>query len=280
MNQHANFTAFVETIAALRAPEGCPWDKAQTHQSIAHNMIEEAYEAAEALEAGDVAAIREELGDVLLQVVLQSQIAQDAGEFTIDDVCGDIDAKIVRRHPHIFGQEAAADAADVQKIWDAIKLQEHACEGTSTACDTPGATAKGEGDAAATQPAGLLDSVPRAMPALMSAQKISRKAAAVGFEWETTDDVWDKVHEEVAEFKAAQTPEEAELEFGDILFTLVNVARKEGIDAESALRASCNKFRNRWAYMEQCARETGTDLDALSMDQLEHLWSQAKKREH
>ena len=257
MSHHPNFDAFVHTIATLRGPEGCPWDAKQTHQSIAHNMIEEAYEAAEALEAGDIRHMREELGDVLLQVVLQSQIAEDAGEFTIDDVCGDIDAKMVRRHPHVFDEAVAADAADVQKIWDAVKL------------------AEAETEQAKTESAGLLSSIPASMPALMNAQKISRKAASVGFDWDTTDDVWDKVAEEVQEFKEATTPEEAEMEFGDILFALVNVARKEGIDAEGALRSSCAKFRSRWEDMES----TGADLNALSMDKLEQLWQNAKAKE-
>ena len=259
MSQHPNFDAFVQTIATLRGPSGCPWDKEQTHQSIAHNMIEEAYEAAEALEQGDISHMREELGDVLLQVVLQSQIAQDANEFTIDDVCGDIDAKMVRRHPHIFDEAVAADAADVQKIWDAVKLKEE------QRTDQP-LNKKHDG---------LLTSVPTGMPALMSAQKISRKAASVGFDWETTNDVWDKVAEEVQEFKEATTPQDAEMEFGDILFALVNVARKEGIDAESALRASCAKFRSRWEDMES----TGADLASLSMDELEALWQNAKAKE-
>ncbi len=258
MQQHANFSAFVQTIAALRAEDGCPWNKAQTHHSIAHNMIEEAYEAAEALESGNIANMRQELGDVLLQVVLQSQIAQDAHEFTIDDVCGDIDAKIVRRHPHIFGKETAADAADVAALWDAIKLQENT--------------------EAQTQ-AGLLDSIPKAMPALISAQKISRKAAAIGFEWDTVEDVWDKVYEEISEFKDASTTHDKELEFGDILFSLVNVARKENIDAENALRASCDKFRNRWTYMEQKAAAQNIQLESLSIDELEALWQNAKHNE-
>ena len=258
MQQHANFSAFVQTIATLRSENGCPWDKAQTHQSIAHNMIEEAYEAAEACESGNIADMRQELGDVLLQVVLQSQIAQDNNEFTIDDVCGDIDTKILRRHPHVFGKETAADAADVAALWDAIKLQEAHDVHTNTS---------------------LLDSVPKAMPALMSAQKISRKAASVGFEWETTDDVWDKVQEEVAEFKAAVEPHDKELEFGDILFTLVNVARKEGIDAESALRASCDKFRARWQHMEKEAATLDVVLDELAQDELENLWQHAKADE-
>ena len=182
MEHHTEFDAFVETIAALRAPDGCPWDREQTHRSIASNMLEEAYEAVDAIEAGDVAHLREELGDVLLQVVLQSQIAADEGEFTIDDVCRDIDAKMVRRHPHVFGDAAAQDANEVLDLWDQVKMQESAGQPVRK---------------------GLLDGVPRSFPALMQAQKISRKAAAAGFEWESVDDVWAKVAEEVSELKEA-----------------------------------------------------------------------------
>lgn len=163
---HPDFDAFVETIAHLRAPDGCPWDREQTHGSIASNMIEEAYEAVDAIEAADTAHLREELGDVLLQVVLQSQIAADAGEFTIDDVCRDVNAKMVRRHPHVFGEVQASDANEVLDLWDQVKLQEKEAAA---------------GDAEPAE-AGLLDGVPRSFPALMQAQKISRKAAATGFE--------------------------------------------------------------------------------------------------
>lgn len=255
------FGAFVETVAALRAPDGCPWDREQTHESIAHNMIEEAFEAVDAIEAGDVAHMREELGDVLLQVVLQSQIAADAGEFTIDDVCRDIDAKMIRRHPHVFGDAAAQDSADVLDIWDAVKMSEK-----------KNADAQGQAHTA------LLDGVPTSFPALMQAQKISRKAAAAGFEWEDVGDVWAKVSEETVEFKAAATPDEAEEEFGDILFTLVNVARWHHIDAEGALRRACAKFRRRWAFIESAAWERGLDASDLTVEEMEALWQQAKAR--
>ena len=183
MANHAEFDAFVETIAKLRAPDGCPWDREQTHASIAHNMIEEAYEAVDAIEACDVAHLREELGDVLLQVVLQSQIAADAGEFTIDDVCRDINEKMVRRHPHIFGEVQALTPEEVTDIWDAVKMREREA-------------AMGEA-AGAEKPDGLLDGVPTSFPALMQAQKISRKAVAVGFEWPDEAGVWAKVAEEI-----------------------------------------------------------------------------------
>lgn len=256
------FAAFVNTIAALRAPGGCPWDREQTHESIARNMIEEAYEAVDAIEQHDAAHLREELGDVLLQVVLQSQIAADAGEFTVADVCHDVNEKMIRRHPHVFGEEAAASADEVLSIWDNVKLAE-----------------KSASDAQEEAPKGLLDAVPVSFPALLQAYKISRKAVAVGFEWETVEEVWAKVEEEIAEFKQAcqnGTAEEKELEFGDVLFSLVNVARKEGIDAETALRASCRKFRERWAFMEGAAWGQGLRIEELSMEEMQQLWGQAK----
>ena len=206
--------------------------------------------------------MREELGDVLLQVVLQSQIAADAGEFTIDDVCADIDAKMIRRHPHVFGEAAASTSGEVLDIWDAVKMEE-----------------KKRADAEAPERTGLLDGVPTSFPALMQAQKISRKAAAAGFEWDDVQGVWDKLGEEIAEFKAAQTPDEAEDEFGDILFALVNVARWHKVDAEGALRRSCAKFRNRWSFIEGAAWAQGRDVSDLSMDEMEALWQQAKQRE-
>lgn len=256
------FAAFADTIAALRAPNGCPWDREQTHESIARNMIEEAYEAVDAIEQRDVTHLREELGDVLLQVVLQSQIAADAGEFTVADVCRDVNAKMIRRHPHVFGEAAAGSAEDVLSIWDNVKLAE-----------------KSAADAQTEEPEGLLDSVPASFPALLQAYKISRKAVAAGFEWDTVEDVWAKVEEEIAEFKQACRSDDAqakELEFGDVLFSLVNVARKEGIDAETALRATCRKFRERWAFMEGAAWGQGKRIEELDMDEMQQLWDQAK----
>ena len=256
------FAAFVDTIAALRAPNGCPWDREQTHESIARNMIEEAYEAVDAIEQHDTTHLREELGDVLLQVVLQSQIAADAGEFTVADVCRDVNAKMIRRHPHVFGEAAAGSAEDVLSIWDNVKLAE-----------------KSAADAQTEEPEGLLDSVPASFPALLQAYKISRKAVAAGFEWDTVEDVWAKVEEEIAEFKQACRSYDAqakELEFGDVLFSLVNVSRKEGIDAETALRATCRKFRERWAFMEGAAWGQGKRIEELDMDEMQQLWDQAK----
>lgn len=282
---HPAFDNFVNTIAALRSPDdGCPWDRAQTHASIGDNMIEEAYEAVDAIQAGDIAHLREELGDVLLQVVLQSQIAADAGEFTIDDVCAEIDAKMIRRHPHVFGDVEAENANEVLDLWEQVKLAE-----------------KGTADE---DRKGLLDSVPTHFPALLQCQKISRKAAAAGFEWETIADVWDKVAEERAELEAAyevapKTPDgkvlskdpsetgasdrdarviATEMEFGDLLFALVNVARKMGIDAEAALRASNAKFRHRFAEVEKAAWSQGREVEDLTLDEMEQAWQIAKKR--
>lgn len=293
---HPSFDQFVATIAALRAPDGCPWDRVQTHESIAHNMIEEAYEAVDAIETGDVAHLREELGDVLLQVVLQSQIAADDGEFTIDDVCAEVNEKMIRRHPHVFGDAHAANASETLDLWDKVKLAE-----------------KGSADevavGAGAQREGLLEGVPTSFPALMQAQKISRKAAAAGFEWDSLDDVWDKVREEVGELREAYVaapkaangkadadaapatgdPASAEVaraavaavedEFGDVLFSLVNVGRRMGVDAEGALRSTCRKFRDRWAYMERAAGEQGRAIEDLAPDDREALWNEAKRAE-
>lgn len=327
---HHHFNAFVDTIAALRAPDGCPWDREQTHESIASNMIEEAYEAVDAIEAKDVVHLREELGDVLLQVVLQSQIASDAGEFTIDDVCADVNAKMIRRHPHVFGDVQASSAAEVLDLWDQVKLSEsdllsaapvppdisgvavpsEALGHTSADSAAPAGSSLSSLAAAVPQNAqahkSLLDSVPTSFPSLMQAQKISRKAAASGFEWDTLADVWVKVREEVAELEEAYaaapkaangkvdvagasmgTSAEAstaalaavEQEFGDVLFSLVNVARRMGIDSETALRATCNKFRRRWAFMEISAAKQGRRVEDLSDAQRESLWNAAKSQE-
>lgn len=274
------FSSFADTIAALRAPDGCPWDREQTHDSIAHNMIEEAYEAVDAIEHHDVAHLREELGDVLLQVVLQSQIAADAGEFDVVDVCRDVNEKMIRRHPHVFGDKDASSASDVLDIWDKVKLAERKkAAGQNTAGQNETDEQNDTEQQAIVEPEGLLDSIPVSFPALMQASKISRKAVSVGFEWDSVEAVWEKVEEEIAEFKQACAEGNAqamELEFGDVLFTLVNVARKVKVDPESALRATCRKFRERWAFMEGAAWASSKNIEDLSMDELQELWDQAK----
>ena len=261
---HPEFDRLVRTMWRLRQPDGCPWDREQTHRSITRNMVEEAYEVVEAIEADDATHLAEELGDVLEQVVLHAQIAADDGAFTIDDVVHGLNEKLVRRHPHVFGEHAAAgDGGEVQDIWDEVKAAERAASGEDE------------------RPQGLLDSVPRSLPALMQCQKISKRAAQAGFEWPDEAGVWEKVAEERAEMEreAPGSPERA-AEFGDLLFALVNVARWEGIDAEEALAASNRKFRARWARMEERARELGVVLDELDAAALNELWDRAKAEEN
>ena len=261
---HPEFDRLVRTMWRLRQPDGCPWDREQTHRSITKNMVEEAYEAVEAIEANNRAHLIEELGDVLEQVVLHAQIAADDGAFTIDDVIHGLNEKLVRRHPHVFGEHAAAgDGGEVQDIWDEVKAAERA--------------ASSEKDE---RSQGLLDSVPRSLPVLMQCQKISKRAAKVGFEWPDEAGVWEKVAEERAEMEreAPGSPERA-AEFGDLLFSLVNVARWEGIDAEEALAASNRKFRERWARMEALAGEQGVELESLDTAAMNDLWNRAKAEE-
>ena len=282
---HPEFDRLVRTIWRLRQEDGCPWDKEQTHQSISKNMIEEAYEAVEAIAEGSPEHLEEELGDVLEQVVLHSQIEADSGAdggekggagdcaagtadtrnraagFDIDDVCRALNQKLVRRHPHVFGPEAGStsSAAAVLDVWESVKAEERA-----SAEDT-------------VHTEGLLDSVPQSLPALMQAQKISKRAAKMGFEWASVADVWDKVAEERAEFEAeAPGTQQKTDEFGDILFALINVARWEGVDAEEALMSACRKFRARWSYMEKAAAERGFSLDEKPELQ-EDLWQEAKR---
>jgi tetrapyrrole methylase family protein/MazG family protein len=218
-------------------------------------MLEEAYEAVAAIEGGEARDLADELGDVLLQVVLHAQIAADNSEFDIDDVIARISAKIRRRHPHVFADGLADTPDEVHRRWDAIKRDEKTHQG-------------------------LVDGVPRALPALVRAQKISRRVVGVGFEWETLDDVWDKFDEEVDELRGVEpgTPEAAE-EIGDLLFTLVNVARKQGIDAEEALRGTCDKFARRWSSMEREAERRSVELEELGIDEMEGMWAAAKASE-
>lgn len=250
----AGFSEFVRLIGVLRAPDGCPWDRAQNHLSLRQHMLEEAYEAVAAIEAGSASDLADELGDVLLQVVLHAQIASETGDFDIDEVVARITEKIRRRHPHIFGDASADTPDEVTANWSAIK--------------------RGEKEG------GLLDTIPRNLPALMLAQKISRRVVGVGFEWETLEDVWAKVHEELDELRDTEpgSPEAAE-EIGDVLFTVVNLARKQGIDAEEALRATCAKFTGRWEAMERAADAQGFEISSAGIERLEQLWQDAKKHE-
>jgi tetrapyrrole methylase family protein/MazG family protein len=252
-DENGKFDTFVELIARLRAPDGCPWDREQTHGSLRENLLSETYEVLEALDDGDAAALREELGDLLLQIVLHAQIAKDDGEFEITDVIRGITAKIVSRHPHIFGDTTADTAAQVMANWEKLKKAEKPHRES------------------------VLEGVPKAMPALAYAYEISRRAVRVGFEWPDLGGVLDKLAEEVREIAEAKTREEKEQEYGDLLFTLVNVARWEDIDAEAALRSASEKFYKRFAHMEALCRERGLDFQALSMEEKDRLWEEAKR---
>ena len=247
------FDTLVDIIARLRAPDGCPWDQEQTHRSLRGNLISESHEVLEALDAGEAGKLCEELGDLLLQIVLHAQIARDAGEFDIGDVIKGIAGKIVRRHPHIFGEGRADTAEEVAHNWEHLKREER--------------------DAGVSMLAG----VPPEMPALAYAYEISRRVVRVGFEWEDMAGVIDKVVEEIREIKDAATREEKEKEFGDLLFTLVNVARWEGIDPEAALRRANRKFYRRFARMEELCRERRLNFSELSFQQKDDLWEEAKR---
>lgn len=254
------FDELIHIMRLLRDPvDGCPWDLEQTHMTLRRHVVEEAYEAVAAIEEGDDNALADELGDLLLQVVFHAQIASEAGTFTIDDPIANIIAKLRRRHPHIFGTAVADTPEAVMTRWDAIKREEKADAG---------------------RPNGVLDGIAPTLPALVYAEKISKRAVSVGFEWETVDDVWDKVHEEIDELKAeAPGTDEAADEVGDVLFTIVNVARKMGVDPEMALRGTCAKFIRRFRHMERTAAERGDDLAAMGIDDMETLWRHAKEDE-
>jgi tetrapyrrole methylase family protein/MazG family protein len=262
--QPSALPAFQETVAHLRAPDGCPWDREQTHQSLRPYLLEECHEALAALDTDDPDALAEELGDLLLQIVLHTQIATELGEFQMADVVARVDAKIRRRHPHVFGDVTVAGVGEVLANWEAIKSAERAgAEGS-----TGGETNSGQS---------VLDGVPVAMPALARAQVISQRAVRVGFEWPDIDGVLDKVAEEAQEISSAQTPEEREAEMGDLLFATVNLARWLNIDAESALRTTNERFTQRFRTLEQLARERGEKLADLDIDALDLLWEEAKQ---
>jgi tetrapyrrole methylase family protein/MazG family protein len=251
------FETFQDTIARLRAPDGCPWDREQTHQSLRRNLLEEAYEVLEALDADDADALREELGDLLLQIVLHSQIAVEEGEFSMSDVIASIDAKIKRRHPHVFGEVQVSGVGDVVANWEAIKKGERADNGNGHKS--------------------ALDGVPRDLPALTQAEAYSDRAARVGFDWPDVDGVLTKVAEEAREVQSASRPEERAEELGDLLFALVNAARWMKIDPEAALRAANAKFAARFRQVEAQAKAQSRDLTGMSLADLDALWERAKQ---
>ncbi len=247
------FDALVAVIARLRAPDGCPWDREQTHLSLREHLLEECYEVLAALDEGDTEALCGELGDLLLQIVLQAQIATEAGEFKLGDVLTNINAKLIHRHPHIFGSLKVKDADEVAHNWEALKQEERG--GIS-----------------------MLASVPKQMPALGYSHAIQRRVAEVGFDWEDIDGVIEKLAEEVSEFKQADSQEQRANEFGDVLFTLVNVARRLGVDSETALREANERFYRRFSYMEETCRQRGVNIDDLSFGEQNALWEEAKKK--
>jgi len=249
------FNTLVGIIARLRAPDGCPWDRKQTHASLRENLLEECYEVLEALDKGDSSRLCDELGDLLMQIVLHTQIATEAEEFKLGDVLRSINAKLIHRHPHIFGSIKVKSAEEVTHNWQDLKREER------------------EADTS------LLDSVPRQMPALGYSQEIQHRAAQAGFDWEDVDGVIDKLVEEVSEFKQAESQEHKAQEFGDLLFTLANIGRRLGVDLEAALREANRRFYRRFTYMEELCRQRGLNFSELSFDEQNALWEEAKKIE-
>ena len=257
MQPGTSFEAFQEIIARLRAPDGCPWDQEQTHQTLRSHLLEETYEALSAMDADDPVHMGEEFGDLLLQIVLHAQIASESGEFRMAQVIKGIYDKIVRRHPHVFADWQVDGVSSVLQNWEKLKAAERENNGESQK--------------------GLLDGVALALPALTQAQEIQGRAARVGFDWPNIQGVVDKICEECAEFVNAPDEPSRMAEIGDLLFALVNLARRCEIDAESALRETNLRFRRRFAHIEQNARQQGRALSDLSLDEMEALWQAAKK---
>ena len=251
--EYANLEELIAVIAKLRAPDGCPWDREQTHQSLRPNMLEEAYEAVDAIDENSMMHLKEELGDVLLQVLLHSQIASERNDFNIEDVAKELKDKLIHRHPHVFGDAKVKNSEDVKKNWDILKAEEK------------------------TERKSVMDGLSKSMPALMSAQKISKRAIKVGFEWPNEESLYDCLYSEIDEFKQAENEHDKnhmEEEFGDILFAAVNLARWNKIDAEQALLKANKKFEKRFRKMEELATKP---LEEYSFEEYDQLWKQAKK---
>lgn len=247
------FASLVEIITCLRGPQGCPWDKKQTHSSLRENLLEESYEVLEALDQSRPELLCAELGDLLMQIVMHAQLSSENGEFNIGDVVKGINEKLVYRHPHVFGSASARDAEEVLVHWEELKKKERKNE------------------------AGMLDGVPKSLPALSYAQSVQARVARVGFDWPDDMGVLDKLAEEVTEYNQASGEHEKSEEFGDILFTLTNYARRQGIDLESALRSANNKFFRRFSYMEKICRERNLALSKMTLDEQNVLWDEAKE---
>ncbi|MCC6500996.1 MAG: nucleoside triphosphate pyrophosphohydrolase [Anaerolineales bacterium] len=256
LGEGTSFESFAEIVAHLRAPNGCPWDREQTHESLRKHLLEESYEAISAIDSGNFADMREEFGDLLLQIVLQAQIANEEKQFNVSEVIQGIHSKIVRRHPHVFGDVELNGVDEVLANWEKLKEQERGGKEAEK---------------------GILDGVPVSLPALSQAQEYQDRAARVGFDWNDIDGVLDKLKEEIEEVKSAETDFELASEIGDLFFALVNLARWKNVDAESALRGTNAKFKKRFAFVEQGAKKQGRNLSELSLDEMESLWQAAKK---
>jgi tetrapyrrole methylase family protein/MazG family protein len=261
LEKGSSFETFHEIIAHLRAPDGCPWDREQDHQSLRNNLLEETYETLVALDADDASHMREEFGDLLLQITLHAQIASEYGEFNIAQVFKGIHDKIIRRHPHVFGDVTVDGVENVLQNWEKLKAAERSEE---------------LGDDS-TKEMGILDGVALALPALSQAEEIQSRAARVGFDWPNTHGVVDKINEECHELLGAEDLASRADELGDLLFSVVNLARHFEIDAESALRETNTRFRNRFAHIEQSARLQGKMVSDLSLEEMEVYWQEAKK---
>jgi tetrapyrrole methylase family protein/MazG family protein len=247
----------VETVEKLRGPDGCPWDRQQTHESLKKYAIEETYEVVEAIESGDTGKIEDELGDMLLQVLLHAQIASESGQFDVADVCLRIREKLWRRHPHVFADTEISGVDDVLHNWEQIKRAEPGYEDRKSA----------------------LDGVPKSMPALMQATKLSKKAARTGFDWPDVHAIFGKLEEETHELKeAVACGDKAHIrdEIGDALFTIVNIARHEDIDPEEALRSMLERFKTRFSRIEDHAQEAGRSIQDMSLDEMDAVWNEAK----
>ncbi len=255
------FQRLVEIMARLRAPGGCPWDREQNFDTIKPYLLEETYEVMDAIDTRDWAALADELGDLLLQVVFFSQMASEEGRFRVEDALDAINEKLVRRHPHVFADGDAKTASDVKRRWDEIKEEEK----------------KNRGE----PPKGLLEGISSKAPALVEGQQIASKAAGAGFDWENVDQVLDKLHEELDELARARKSgrrDRLEDEIGDVLFTVVNIARFLKVDPEQALRKTNKKFRERFAYVERKLTESGKSLSEATLEEMEAFWQEAKRR--
>ena len=250
------FNTLVDIVAKLRAPKGCPWDREQTHDSLKRNLLEESYEVMEAIDQGNPDILSEELGDLMVQVVFHADIAREAGDFQLEDVLRNINAKLIRRHPHVFSDGQAENAREVEKNWEQIKAEERQAKGKSKS---------------------PVEGIPVDLPALAYAQLMQDRVGKAGFEWDDISGVLDKLVEEVAEFKAASTAKEKEHELGDLLFTIVNLTRWTGAHAEDVLRQANQRFSRRYLRMESLAEERGRDFNGLTLNQKEDLWREAKK---